>query len=306
MTAQMESGARPPGDAVETAPWVHLSRHGTEIGGEVPSGTPRGPVAAFTAAVKLAWEVRETLWVLVVRDFKSRYRAQSLGLFWSFAHPLVMMVSVTIAFRYILHVGIENFQVFYLVGAVFWQFFSNSVIATTGSMLDNAGLVKRTTFPRFLFPIATMLSHLILLSMELVLVFGFFFVFPEAYTFTSSLLAIPLLLLILMLMIVGVGFTTCGLNVRYRDIHYLTTSFITVFFWITPVLFRVDMVPPWLQPAMLVNPVGIVIESVRNIIMFGRWPNMTHVSLAGLSAVLVFFFGCAVFRRENLRIADYV
>ena len=66
--------------------------------------------------------LRQALWVLVLKDFKGRYRAQALGLFWSLAHPLVMMVTITVAFTFVLRIQIPNFSVFYLIGAVFWLF----------------------------------------------------------------------------------------------------------------------------------------------------------------------------------------
>jgi ABC-2 type transport system permease protein len=217
-----------------------------------------------------------------------------------------MMVTITIAFKHILKVDIPNFQIFYLIGAIIWQFFSNSVLATTGSMMDNGGLVKRTTFPRFLFPIATILSHLIHFGMEATLVFAFFFVYPEAYVFNASLLALPLLVLLLIVMLIGVGLTTSGLNVKYRDVYYLVTSALTVLFWLTPVLFSTRMAPSWLRPFLRVNPVGGVIEGARDIIMHGEWPRLGEMLPAAATGVVVFFVGCAVFRRQNLQIADYV
>jgi ABC-2 type transport system permease protein len=291
---------------VLSAPWVHRSAAGVEIGGEAPSGSATNAVSAFLSACALTWSVREILWVLVVKDFKSRYRAQALGLFWSFAHPLVMMVTITVAFRHILKVNIENFQIFYLIGSVIWQFFSNSVLATTGSMIDNSALVKRTTFPRFLFPISTIFSHLILFAMEMILVFAFFFFYPAAYVLNMTLVALPLLMVILIIMLIGIGLATCGLNVRYRDVYYLVTSFITVFFWATPVLFPTSMAPDWLKPLLRLNPVGGVIEGAREVIMHGRFPSLEYVTPAAATAVVVFFVGCFVFRRQNIHIADYV
>jgi ABC-2 type transport system permease protein len=292
--------------SVQGAPWVHLSAAGIEIGLETPTGKASNPIRAFTSALSLTWSVREILWVLVVKDFKARYRAQALGLFWSFAHPLVMMVTITVAFKYVLKVQIENFQIFYLIGSVIWQFFSNSVLATTGSMIENSGLVKRTTFPRFLFPIAAILSHLIHFGLEMVLVFAFFFLFPRAYVFNASLFALPLLVLLLIVMLIGVGLTTSGLNVRYRDVYYLVTSTLTVLFWLTPVLFETEMAPSWLRPVLRANPVGGVIEGARDIIMHGEWPRLSDIAPGALTGLVVFFVGCAVFRRQNLHIADYV
>jgi lipopolysaccharide transport system permease protein len=288
------------------APWVHLSAAGIEIGTETPTGKASNPIRALLSAFSLTWAVREILWVLVVKDFKARYRAQALGLFWSFAHPLVMMVTMTIAFKYVLKVDIADFQIFYLIGSVIWQFFSNSVLATTGSMIDNAGLVKRTTFPRFLFPIAAILSHLIHFGLEMLLVFAFFFVFPHAFVFSASLFALPFLVLLLLVMLVGVGLTTSGLNVRYRDVYYLVTSILTVGFWLTPVLFRIEMAPSWLRVILRANPVAGVIEGARNVIMHGEWPRLSEIAPGAMTGIVVFFVGCAVFRRQNLHIADYV
>src|SRR6185436_5079399 len=119
----------------------------------------------------VAWQLRKAVWVLVLKDFKGRYRAHSLGLFWSLAHPLVMMATLTVAFQYLLRVQIRNFAIFFLIGSIYWQFFANALTMGTTSLLDNGGVVKTTTFPRFLFPIAVVLSQLIHLAMESVLIF---------------------------------------------------------------------------------------------------------------------------------------
>jgi ABC-type polysaccharide/polyol phosphate export permease len=287
-------------------PWVHRSPLGVETGGETPAGKPGNAIPAFLDAVSVAWHLRETLWVLVLQDFKGRYRAQSLGLFWSLAHPLVMMLSTTIAFKYVLRLQIEFFPVFYLIGAIFWQFFSNTLTATTGSILNNGGIIKRTNFPRFLFPVSTVLSNFIPLAMELFLVFGFFFLFPGAYHFGAALLALPLLAFLLILMLIGVGFITSVLNVKYRDLYYLVTSVVAVAFWGTPVLYSTAMAPGWLRPLLRLNPVGGIIEGARDVIMHGEWPSAEYVLPAAVTGVIVFIVGCVVFRRQNLEIADYL
>jgi ABC-type polysaccharide/polyol phosphate export permease len=304
-----ESGAAPSEPArsrVLDAEWVHRTAHGIEIGVEVPTGKVSGSVDAFLGAVKLGWSLRQTLWVLVVKDFKGRYRAQALGLFWSFAHPLVMMTTMTVAFQIVLKVKIPHFPVFYLIGSIFWQFFTNVLLATTGSMTENAGLVKRTTFPRFLFPIATTFSHLIHFGMEMGLVFAFFFVFPDAYHFNITLLALPLLVVLLLVILIGIGLMTSTLHVKYRDLYYMVTSLITVGFWGTPVLFSTAMAPGWIRPLLRLNPLAGAIEGARDIIMNGQWPKAEYLVPAAVIGVILFFVGCAVFRRQDLEMADYV
>lgn len=299
-----DSGDTP--SRVLAAEWVHRTAHGVELGIEVPTGKVSGSIDAFVGAVRLGWSLRQTLWVLVVKDFKSRYRAQALGLFWSLAHPLVMMVTMTLAFQLVLKVNIPHFPVFYLIGAIIWQFFTNVLLATTGSMTENAALVKRTTFPRFLFPIATTLSHLIHFGMEMGLVFAFFFVFPSSYHFNATLLALPLIVALLIVILIGAGFMTSTLHVKYRDLYYMVTSLITVGFWCTPVLYSTAMAPAWIRPILRLNPVGGAIEGARDVIMNGQWPKAEYLVPAAVIGFVLFFAGCAVFRRQDLEMADYV
>lgn len=288
------------------ADWVHRTPHGVVFGGSRPDKPSSGLLRQLGEALALTWQLRQTLWVLSLKDFKSRYRAQALGMFWSFAYPLVMMVTVTIAFEYILKIQREHFPVFYLIAAIFWQFFTNATLATTGSMIDNAALVKRTTFPRFLVVVAAVISHLINFCMEYVMVFGFFFVFPDAYNFSYTLIALPFITLLMVFICIGVGLLTSCLNVRYRDVYYIVTSALTMGFWVCPILYSTADAPPWLRGFLRANPLAGVMEGARDIIMKGEWPNAAYLVPALVAAVVLFFGGCYVFHRQNLRVADYV
>lgn len=293
-------------DVQPTLEWVHHHERGIETGGETPTGRPAGAVSALVGSVALAWKLRKALWVLVLKDFKARYRAHALGLFWSLAHPLVMMATLTIAFQYVLRVRIPNFAVFFLIGTVYWQFFSNALNAGMSALMDNGALIKTTTFPRFLFPVAVVLSQLIHFAMESLLILAFFFFFPSAYTFNVTLVLLPLLVLLLVMMLIGMTFIAAPLHARYRDLSYVVSSALTVGFWLTPILYPSSMAPPTLRPLLRLNPVGGVIESAREIIMRGHWPALDLILPPVVAAVVLFLLGCAVFRRENVRVADYV
>lgn len=286
--------------------WIHRSQYGIEVGGPEPTGNVERGVAAFFSSVALGWELRKALWVLVLKDFKGRYRAHALGLFWSLAHPLVMMGTLTIAFQYVLRIQIKNFAIFFLIGSVYWQFFSNALTAAASSLMDNGWVVKTTTFPRFLFPIAAILSQLIHFAMENVLILAFFFFFPSAYNFDVTVIALPFLVLLLVMMLAGLGYLMSPLYPRYRDLQYIVSSVLGLAFWFTPILYATSMAPPRLQPWLRLNPVGGIIESARQIIMHGEWPSLEYLYPSTTAALVLFFAGCAVFRRQNVRVADYV
>jgi ABC-type polysaccharide/polyol phosphate export permease len=288
------------------AVWVHHSNQGIEHGSEAPTGRRTGSISAFVRACALTWELRKALWVLVLKDFKSRYRAHALGLFWSLAHPLVMMATLTIAFQYVLQVRINNFAVFFLIGSVYWQFFTNALTCGTGALSDNGGLLKTTTFPRFLFPIAGILSQLIHFAMESVIILAFFFFFPSAYSLNVTLVVLPLLVFLELTMLVGLVLITSALHARYRDLYYIVSSVLTVGFWLTPILYSTSMAPERLRPLLRLNPMGGIIEGAREIIMHGSWPSMDLLLPAIVCAPVFFFSGCAVFRRESVQVADYV
>lgn len=287
-------------------PWVHRTAHGLEIGTETPSGTSQGALSGLISAFGTTWRLRKTLWVLVLKDFKSRYRAQALGLVWSFAYPLVMMATISVAFIYILRISIPNFTIFYLIAAVFWQWFANATLAATGTFVDNASLVKKTTFPRYLLPVAAVLANGINFLLEWLLVFAFFFVFPDAYRFNYTLVALVPLSALQLFLLIGVALITSGLNVRYRDVYYIVTSVITVGFWISPILYATDMAPPTLRLILRLNPLAGIMEGARDVVMHGRWPNPATLLPALLMATVVFLVGCVVFRRQNLRLSDHV
>jgi ABC-type polysaccharide/polyol phosphate export permease len=286
--------------------WVHRSARGIELGNEVPTGKGEPGLRALVSAFRVAWSLRETFWVLVAKDFKGRYRAQSLGLFWSLAHPLVMMVTTSIAFAWILHVEIPNFPIFYLIGAICWQLVSNVLNATTNSMLDNAGTIKHTTFPRFLFPLSAAFSNLIPFGMELVLVFAFYPVFPTAYHVNESLVALPFVVLLLFVILVGFGLVTSALNARYRDVSYIVTSVLTMGFWVTPIVYSSKMAPASMRTFLLLNPAGYAIEAMRGILMEGRFPSAAFTAVIAVQAFAIFLTGAAVFRAHGRRVADYV
>jgi lipopolysaccharide transport system permease protein len=285
---------------------MHRTARGLEIGGEHPSGDTQGAVIALFRAVATTWRLRKTLWVLVLKDFKSRYRAQALGLVWSFAYPLVMMVTITIAFDYILRVPIPHFPIFYLVAAVFWQWFSNATLAATGTFIDNGALVKKTTFPRYLLPIASVLANGINFLMEWLLVFAFYFIFPAAYRFNITLVALPLLAVLQLVMMIGVSLITSTLNVRYRDVYYIVTSMITIGFWASPILYSTAMAPEWLRRILRLNPLSGVMEGARRVVMHGTWPDPPTLLPGLATALVVFIVGCIVFRAQNLRLSDHV
>jgi len=189
---------------------------------------------------------------------------------------------------------------------VFWQWFNNATMAATGTFIDNASLVKKTSFPRYLLPVSAVLANSINFLLEWILVFGFFFVFPDAYRFNITLIALVPLAGLQLFLLVGVALITSSLNVRYRDVYYIVTSVLTLGFWLSPILYATEMAPPLLRQILRLNPLAGVMEGARDIVMRGQWPNPETLVPAVVVGSVIFLVGCAVFRKQNLRLSDHV
>jgi lipopolysaccharide transport system permease protein len=112
--------------------------------------------------LKELWDYRELIRNLVIRDLKVRYRNSVLGIAWSWANPLLMMLVYTMVFKFLAdHSNLPHFHIFVLCALLPWNFFSASVGGATTSIVSNGHLIKKVYFPREILPISIVLSNLV-------------------------------------------------------------------------------------------------------------------------------------------------
>jgi len=106
------------------------------------------------------FQYRELLRNLVIKDLKLKYRDSAIGFLWSLVNPLLLILVYSFVFSHILRVDIDRFSYFLLVGILPWNFFAQSLMMSTGSILDNGGLIRKVAMPMEIFPVATVLFSL--------------------------------------------------------------------------------------------------------------------------------------------------
>jgi ABC-type polysaccharide/polyol phosphate export permease len=237
---------------------------------------------------------RELLRNLVFKDLKLKYRGSVFGFLWSLANPLLMTVVYTIAFTFILQVRSEGFVFKLMLGLLSWTFFANSATMSTGSIIDNAGLLKSVRFPRAILPVATVLfnlaQYLLTVSVFLPAMLLLYSVPPSA-----PMLLFPVFLALQVVFTIGVALLLATGTAFFRDIRHLLEVGLQVLFWTTPVLYELRNVPERLQLLILLSPVSPFVVAYQQLFFYREWPSGDVWLAATTHALGAFIVGALVF-----------
>lgn len=207
---------------------------------------------------------------LVITDFKLRYQGSALGYLWSVLKPLFLFTILYIVFDKFLGLGrdIEHFAVYLLLGIVVWQFFSEATIMGLQSIISRGDLIRKINFPKYIIVVASTVSALINLLINIGVVLIFCLINNVELT-PLALLVIPLLLEIYVFAL-GLAFLLSAINVKLRDIGYLWEIFLQGAFYATPILYPLHMIlakMPIAAKWLMLNPMAQAIQDLRYVLV---------------------------------------
>jgi lipopolysaccharide transport system permease protein len=240
---------------------------------------------------------RTLLWQFAKRDVLGRYRGSVLGLAWSFLTPLLMLGVYTFVFVGVFRAswpgstkagGLEfALQVF--AGLLVFNLFAEVAGRAPHLIVNQPNLVKKVIFPVELLTWVAVLSglfHLLISAATLLLV-----LLITRESFPISALALPFVLLPFLPVLLGLGWFLSAMGVFVRDVGTMMTMVVNLTMFMSPVFYSVTSLSPDLQFWMNLNPLTIIIEQVRAVLLLGQWPDWTVLGLYGLLACL--FAGAA-------------
>ncbi len=250
------------------------------------------------------WEYRNLLRVLVLRDLRLRYKDSTLGFAWSLLHPLLMAAVYTLAFKYIVRMQVAHFPVFLLSGLLPWIFFSSAVTAATGSIGDNGALVRKVAFPRAVLTVGVVTSQFVqFLLMYLVIV-------PIAMLsgvgISPALVALPPLAALEWAFATGVALACATAYVHFRDTRHLLEVLLQLWFWLTPVVYPIAMVPAAFRPWFSLNPMALFVTCYQRVVTDHSFPSPAALGVLATVAAAALCLGTALFRRYEPRFAELV
>jgi len=253
-----------------------------------------------------AYQHRDLIVSFVLRDIKARYKQTALGVAWSILQPLSMMVVFTLVFSVFAKVPSDGipYPVFAYSALIFWTFFSNSISGGTVAMVSNGALIRKIYFPRETLLISVLLAGLIDLGVASLLFVGLLLYYKVALSL-AALWIVPLLLLQITLAF-GVTSLTSAAHVNFRDIGHALPLILQLWMFATPVAYPISVIPDWLRPFYLLNPMAAVIDGYRRAIILGTAPDLSTLALSTAVTIALTFIAFSVFKRAERTFADVI
>jgi len=211
----------------------------------------------------------ELLYCLVNKELKIRYNYSFLGYIWALANPIAFAMIYYFAFKIILRIEMENYSLFLLCGLFPWVFFANSINRATISYKADTTLVKRIKIDLSAIPLSTVLQEGIHFCFSLpILVFLVFLLTQNI--FFSWLYQIPILCILQLLFLYSFTQILSLSNVFFRDTEYLTGIFVSLSFFLTPIVYPINMVPEKYSIIFDLNPFAMMISNWRSVLLEGN------------------------------------
>jgi lipopolysaccharide transport system permease protein len=249
----------------------------------------------------------ELLGALITKDFKVRYKHTALGFVWSVANPVLYGLIFYLVFESFFRRGASgsaNYFVYLLAGLFPWQCTANALTTAPRVFFANAGLLKKVYFPRILLPVADLSNnvvHFLLVIAAALLILPIVGIGPSV----AWIWGLPLLLVLQCAITLGMGLGLAALNVHFRDLEILSPIFVQILFFLTPIIYPLDMLPSGAQAALAWNPMAHVISQWRSLMLEGTL-NWGSIGLAAATGALVLGAGYGVYRLTEPRVAEFI
>lgn len=257
--------------------------------------------------IKDIYQGRRLIIELAKNDLKNRFLGSYLGIVWAFVQPIVTIL----IFWFVFQVGFKSapvedfpFILWLICGMIPWNFFSESVMGSTNSVLDNSYLVKKVVFRVNVLPIVRIFSSLFIHLFFIVLIFIMFSIYgykPSIYN-----LQVFYYLFASIILVLGISWITSSLVIFFRDLGQIINILLQFGFWLTPIFWSFNIMPEKFHFLFKLNPMYYIVEGYRdtfiNHVWFWHHYNLTINFWMITGAILI--MGALIFKRLRPHFAD--
>lgn len=255
-----------------------------------------------------AWRYRHFILSSIRNDLRSRFVRSRLGGTWMIIHPLAQVLIFATILSEVLSAklpGVANkhaYALYLMAGMLFWSLFQETLLRCLNLFIDNASLLKKIAFPRICLPLVaggSVLVNNILLLMAILAVFAVLGHVPEA-----SVAWLPLLMALTLGLALALGLILGLLNVFLRDIAQVVPVVLQALFWLTPIVYTLDVLPEDYRAGFRGNPLYPLVSSYQNVLVFGRPPLWEELGWLAAATLVLLLGALLLFRRASPDVVD--
>jgi lipopolysaccharide transport system permease protein len=248
------------------------------------------------------------LLAMTEKEIKARYKNAVLGFLWIFLNPIFQMIIIGFIFQNFVKVPIDNYFLFLFPGLLAWIFFSYSLTKTTPSIVFERDLIQKANFPRESIPLSIVLSNFFHFLISIMLFIFYLIIFnsfsinnylPTIFYFLTSLFWIFFLTCAFSLL-------TSALNVKYRDVNFFVQALVTLWFYATPIMYSLQILPQRYFHLFSFNPITYPFELLRSTLLKTPLPPNEILGMNLLISLIIAVLGIMIFRKESKSFSDWL
>jgi ABC-type polysaccharide/polyol phosphate export permease len=219
------------------------------------------------------------------------------------------MLVMSFAFSIILRIPTNAaanvpYSIFLFVALLPWNLFANSLSSACGSLVGSASLITKIYFPRTILVLSTVIAKIIdfLLALTVLIAYMVYYQIP----ISLNILWVLPIFFIQQIFTIGLSLFFAASNLLYRDIQYLLTLLLTLWLYLTPIIYPADIVPERFKIFFQLNPMAVIVNAYRQAVLGGGTPNLISLSIALIVSMIVLLMGYGYFKSREKIFADNI
>ena len=217
---------------------------------------------------KEIWRYRDMFVLFVQRAFRVAYKQTILGPLWFIITPVLSVIVYATVFGGIANIPTDGIPpiLFYLLGISVWGYFSSCLSSTSNSFVSNADIFGKVYFPRIIMPLVAVTTNLLSFAIQMAIFTAFYIYYAATGTelvIHWQIVLFPFLMLLLAFMAVGFGMIFSSMTTKYRDLQIMLAKIISLWVYITPVIYPLSVASGKFKFALELNPLTPVFEAFK-------------------------------------------
>ncbi len=241
---------------------------------------------------------------LIKRDVTIKYRRSALGILWSLLSPLLMMLVMTTVFSYFFRFDIPNFPVYLMAGQLIFNSFNDATTGAMSSVISASHLIRRVYIPKYVFPMEKVMFAFINMMFSFIALLLVMIITGQPVSVYTLFFPIPMI--ILFVFELGCGLILSSLAVFFRDVMHFYTVFMLALTYLTPLFYPVEMLPPYMQQIIKINPLYWFVSFFRQGILYNEPPTIEQFVFCSGFAIIALVLGLIIFKKTQDKFILYV